>query len=273
MASIVTPFFVLYVITALVCGVWGTIVLGHNPRIARGFAKGCGGCCRAFFALLCCYVYQQPPQPSSQSDAEDRGRRRRRPASSSSTTTTRCCVVPGRCGVCCVSVGNVLTGLLSIVGMLDDNFEDDFLVRLVFFFAAVFNLGVGGVLGCGSCVAAGAGAGPATAATVVATLMVPMAATTPPQQQWFYRDLQGTVQGPFHQQVMWQWRQQGYFTGDVPVSHSQCGPFVRLQDAFANASSSSVVQQGQGAGAAVAATADAVAAATTTMHHLGTDKK
>jgi len=52
---------------------------------------------------------------------------------------------------------------------------------------------------------------------------------------WFYADPQGNIQGPFGGEEMRQWLEAGYFKGDLPISQSQGGPFLKLSSYFSDA--------------------------------------
>lgn len=52
------------------------------------------------------------------------------------------------------------------------------------------------------------------------------------QVEWFYRDLDGVVFGPYVGETMHMWTMQGYFNDSLAISLSESGPFRRLGDAF-----------------------------------------
>ena len=53
-----------------------------------------------------------------------------------------------------------------------------------------------------------------------------------PKKPWFYRDPQNNIQGPFGGKEMQQWLQAGYFSGELPISQMNQGPFRPLIELF-----------------------------------------
>jgi hypothetical protein len=50
--------------------------------------------------------------------------------------------------------------------------------------------------------------------------------------QWYYRDLDGTVHGPFAAQAMSEWSKAGFFHESLLCSSNSTGPFVSLGRMF-----------------------------------------
>jgi PERQ amino acid-rich with GYF domain-containing protein len=59
---------------------------------------------------------------------------------------------------------------------------------------------------------------------------VPPELTVP--EQWFYRDPQGNVQGPYETSSMRQWHEARYFTSDLPIKLRQWMGFHPLGAVF-----------------------------------------
>lgn len=54
----------------------------------------------------------------------------------------------------------------------------------------------------------------------------------PPGTQWWYRDPQGRVQGPFSTFEMQQWHEMGYLKPSLPIKCVEFGPFAPLSQLF-----------------------------------------
>lgn len=60
----------------------------------------------------------------------------------------------------------------------------------------------------------------------------PRKSTDRAKSMWYYRDPQGSIQGPFSEEQILQWRKAGYYDDDLPVSRSRDSEFVALAVAF-----------------------------------------
>jgi hypothetical protein len=52
------------------------------------------------------------------------------------------------------------------------------------------------------------------------------------QRYWWYKDLEGIIQGPFASSQMQDWYNQGYLPSDLPVRSNELDPFVTLRELF-----------------------------------------
>jgi len=52
------------------------------------------------------------------------------------------------------------------------------------------------------------------------------------EHSWFYRDAQGSVQGPFTTSQMYLWHRAGYFTAGLQIRFTENGTFLPLRSLF-----------------------------------------
>ena len=53
-----------------------------------------------------------------------------------------------------------------------------------------------------------------------------------PEKEWYYRDPNGEVHGPYTKTVMANWNRGGYFKADLPIRAGSVLPFVPLTALF-----------------------------------------